>query len=94
MIARLYEPSGSKLKARLLKTRMLQLLRDLPNRKWLLIGWLNHKKGLFNPVLECSGTGLKAAILLPNEALSLAGIICKKGASIHLVTEGPILVTR
>ena len=53
---------------------MLQLLRDLPNRKWLLIGWLNHKKGLFNPVLECSGTGLKAVILLPNEALSLAGI--------------------
>ena len=72
---------------------MLQLLRDLPNRKWLLIGWLNHKKGLFNPVLECSGTGLKAVILLPNEALSLAEIIKEKGPSIHLVTGCPIHVT-
>ena len=72
---------------------MLQLLRDLPNRKWLLIGWLNHKKGLFNPVLECSGTGLKAVILLPNEALSLAGIFQEKEASIHLADGSNICVT-
>ena len=86
MIARLYEPSGSKLKARLLKTRMLQLLRDSEASRLILIGWRNHKKGLFNPVLECSGTGLKAVILRPNEALSLAERFPKKGASIHLVT--------
>ena len=72
---------------------MLQLLRDLPDRKWLLIGWLIYQKGFFNPVLECSGTGLKAVILLPNEALSLAEIIKEKGPSIHLVTGCPIHVT-
>ena len=74
MIARLYEPSGSKLKARLKRRQILLLIRDLEASRLILIGWRNHKKGLFNPVLECSGTGLKAVILLPNEALSLAGI--------------------
>ena len=73
---------------------MLQLLRDSEASRLILIGWRNHEKGLFNPVLECSGTGLKAAILRPNEALSSAEIISRKGASIHLVTECPNLVTR
>ena len=47
----------------------------------------------FNPKMECSGTGLKAAILLPNEALSLAEIIKEKVPSIHLVNGCPNHVT-
>ena len=72
---------------------MLQLLRDSEASRLILIGWRNHKKGLFNPVLECSGTGLKAVILRPNEALSLAERFPKKGASIHLVSGCPKHVT-
>ena len=72
---------------------MLQLLRDPEASRLILIGWRNHKKGLFNPVLECSGTGLKAAILRPNEALSLAEIFMEKAASIHLVIGCPNHVT-
>ena len=44
-----------------------------------------HDLAAFNPVLECSGTGLKAAKSLPNEALSLAAEIIEKGASILFV---------
>ena len=72
---------------------MLQLIKDLGSIRLILIGWRNYEKGSFNPVLEHSGTGLKAAILLPNEALSLAEIIKEKGPSIHLVNGCPILVT-
>ena len=72
---------------------MLQLLKDLPDRKWLLIGWLIYQKGLFNPVLEHSRTGLKLLKLLPIEALSLAEIFYQKAASIHLADGCPNPVT-
>ena len=37
------------------------VIKEKANRKWLLIGWLNYEKGLFNPIPEHSKIGLSPA---------------------------------
>ena len=47
------------------------LLKEKANRKWLLIGWLNYEKGLFNPIPEHSKIGLKAARISLHQPIEL-----------------------
>ena len=76
----------------------LLLLRDLANRKWILIGCRNLKKGAFNPISEHSGKKLHQPIMFnpigwmpDNEALSLVSCNTKKGASI-LLSKLPAII--
>ena len=47
------------------------VIKEKANRKWLLIGWVNHEKGLFNPIPEHSKIGLKAARLMLHQPIEL-----------------------